>query len=171
MDPNNTEKIFLEGYDALADALFRHCYFRMSDRERAKDIVQDAFVKTWRYLAAGKGIHNLKAFLYRVVDNEIIDYSRKRKEQSLDALMEEGFDVGSLDTEMRIERLDAKRALAYLDYLDERSRQVVVMRFIDDLGPKQIAEVTGERENIISVRIHRALAKLRKIITDHEAHH
>lgn len=171
MDLNNIEKLFLEAYDTLADALFRHCYFRVSDRERAKDIVQDAFVKTWRYLADGKSVRNLKAFLYRVVDNEIIDYARKRKEQSLDKLIEEGLDVGLLDAAMRIERLDAKRALAYLNHLDERSRQVVVMRFIDDLGPKEIAEVTGESENIISVRIYRSLAKLKKVISDHESHH
>lgn len=36
---------FMKAHDAYADALFRHCYFRLYDRERAKDLVQDAFMK------------------------------------------------------------------------------------------------------------------------------
>lgn len=168
MTPSKTEQAFLEAYDTLADALFRHSYFRVFDRERAKDIVQEAFVKTWQYVASGKHVENLRAFLYRVVNNVIIDQSRKRKEQSLDMLLDEGFDIGTADPEMDISRLDARRITQYLEELDAPARQLIVMRYIDDLGPRDIANITGESENVISVRIHRALAKLRIIIARHE---
>jgi RNA polymerase sigma factor (sigma-70 family) len=49
-----------------------------------------------------------------------------------------------------------------LGELPDHHREVVVMRFIDGFTPSEIAEVTGERENTVSVRIHRALLKLKK---------
>ena len=47
------QKEFEKAYDLYADAIFRHCYLRVSDRELAKDLMQEAFMKTWEYLASG----------------------------------------------------------------------------------------------------------------------
>ena len=85
------EQKFLEAYEAYADDLFRHAYFRVHDRERAKDLVQETFTKTWMTLSEGATIDNLRAFFYRVLTNAIIDESRKKKAVSLDTLLEEGF--------------------------------------------------------------------------------
>ena len=74
------------------DAIFRHCYFRVFDRERARDLVQETFLKTWEYLTRGHDIENIRAFLYRVATNLIIDDSRRKKEISLEQLSESGFD-------------------------------------------------------------------------------
>src|SRR6266568_8175773 len=41
----NPEEMFLEIYEAHADAIFRHCYFRVSDRDRAKELTQESFMK------------------------------------------------------------------------------------------------------------------------------
>ena len=50
------EREFLAAYDEHADALFRHCLLRVRDREAAKDVVQEAFSRTWLYLSEGKNI-------------------------------------------------------------------------------------------------------------------
>ena len=52
----NVEKEFLAAYDEHSDALFRHCLIRVRDRDTAKDIVQEAFSRTWVYLSEGKKI-------------------------------------------------------------------------------------------------------------------
>ena len=96
------EKEFLEAYEKYADALFRYCYFRLSDEEKAKDVVQDTFLKTWDYIAQGKSITEMSAFLYRVARNCIVDQYRKRKTTSLDRLQEKGFEP-RLDTRGRLE--------------------------------------------------------------------
>ena len=156
------EEEFIKSYDELADVLFRHCYFRLSDRERAKDVVQETFIRTWDYVKKGKDITNLKAFLYRVANNLIIDEYRKKKELSLDVLQEDGFDPGVDETGAIQSVSEGKYALAALAKIDPSYRQVIIMRYIDDLSPKEISLILGESENAVSVRIHRGLKRARE---------
>src|SRR3989344_460922 len=163
------EREFLNAYDQYADALFRHCYFRIPDRERAKDLVQETFTKTWEYLVDGKEVKNMRAFLYRVATNLVIDEARKKKPISLDLLQEEkGFDPGHDPLERTQHMIDAKTIVSYLSRLDPHHKEVVVMRYIDGLGPKEIAKILGETENTVSVRLHRAIQRLRSLVTAYE---
>lgn len=156
----NNQDLFLEAYDAHADAIFRYCYFRVFDRERAKELAQECFMRTWESITEGKEIKNIRAFFYRVANNLVIDSIRKRKESSLEAMEvdlpmpEHAFSSPEIATE-------AKIALTHVERLEESEKNVVKMRYLDGLGPKEIAEVLGESENIISVRLHRAIKKLR----------
>jgi len=158
---------FLEAYNQYADAIFRHCYYKTSDREKSKDIMQDTFTKAWEYVSSGKEVENLRAFLYRIANNLIIDGFRKKKSVSLDDLQDEGFDPGVDKTDEMINIMDGKLALGILDQLGEQYREVIVMRFVEELSVKEIAEVLNERENNISVRLHRGLEKLKEIF-NHE---
>ena len=154
---------FLKAYEAYADALFRHCYYRVYDRELAKDLVQEAFCRTWDYLSRGNDINNLRAFLYQVLRNIIADEIRKKKHISLDQLIEEGFSPAN-ETNPNVEqKLIAKDVVRTLNLLDEPYREVMQLRFIDDLSLKEISTVLQVSENTISVRIHRGIKKLRKL--------
>ena len=155
---------FMKAYDECADALFRHCYFRVYDRERAKDVLQECFTRTWEYIAQGKKIDNMRAFLYRVANNLIIDASRRQKESSLEELAEvAGFEPEAHDQDHMLDRLDGARILEHVHLLDARHRDVIVMRFVDGFGPSEIAEILDESENVVSVRLHRAI----KIVKSH----
>lgn len=168
MEPLSLEQQFLKAYDAFADAIFRHCYLRVFDRERAKDFMQETFTRAWAYLAEGKEVKNIRAFLYQVATNLIIDESRKKKAASLNTMQEEGFDV--LGEDGRTDwgsRMDAKRILPFLNQIDASYREVVALRYLDGLSPKEIAEIVGDSENTVSVRIHRGVKKL-KLLLQHE---
>ncbi len=159
---------FLAAYDEYADALFRHCYYRVSDREIAKDLVQETFVRTWKYVADGGKVKNVRAFLYRVAHNLIVDIWKKKKSVSFDELAEKGFDPKDERVGSDLERMMiAKDALRLLDMLEESYREIIVMRYIDDLSPREIAKIMGVSENTVSVRIHRALKKIRELL-EHE---
>jgi len=80
------EEDFATAYDLYADAIFRHCYFRVNDREKAVDLMQETFMKTWEYLASGKKVTNLRAFLYRSANNLIVDQARRAKLRQEDSL-------------------------------------------------------------------------------------
>jgi RNA polymerase sigma-70 factor (ECF subfamily) len=155
---------FLRAYDQYSDAIFRHCYFRVYDRERARELMQECFMKTWEYLAKGKDVQNLRAFLYRVANNLIIDSSRKKKETSLDAMMEEGYEPSEEANDKTVIAAEAGQMIELLDRLDEKYRDVVRMRYLDDLSPKEIAHALGESENVVSVRIHRGIKQLRALL-------
>lgn len=162
-DPSKNEKEFLDGYDRWSDALFRHCFFRVRDRETAKDIVQETYIKTWHYIQ-GHEIENLRAFLYRVANNLIVDWSRKKKESSLDSLMNQGFDVPMHVKDRYDAVIEGRHILEIIKEMDPKYRDAVLMRYIDDLTPKEISQIINESENVISVRIHRGLEQLRRIL-------
>lgn len=156
----------MEAYEEFSDAIFRHCYFRIGDREKAKDLMQDTFTKSWKYISEGTVVQNLRPFLYRVANNLIIDEYRKKKEVSLDNLMAEGFDPGFEERGKMDQNIDARMAITVLNQIDEKYREVVLMRYIDDLSPKEIADITGESENNVSVRIHRGLKQAKELLNE-----
>ncbi|MDX1608365.1 MAG: sigma-70 family RNA polymerase sigma factor [Candidatus Spechtbacterales bacterium] len=155
---------YLRIYDKQSDAIFRHCYFRVSDRELALDIMQETFTKTWQYLADGGEIKNIKAFLYKVANNMVIDYYRKKKATSLENITEQGVQFATAEGEGKIKRhVDKELALQYMEDLDDAYKQVLLMRYVDDMRVKDIAKTLDETENAVSVRIHRAVKKIQKL--------
>jgi len=164
MEDHDTENEFLEAYERFADAIFRHCFFRMSDRERARDLTQETFTRTWEYLRGGGEIKSMKAFLYRIANNLVVDSFRKKKTSSLDAMQDDGFDPEDTTVASRESILDVRRALQVLDKLEPQYRDVITLRYVDDLSPREIAEALQETENAVSVRLHRGLKKARELL-------
>lgn len=156
----DAEKIFTEIFQAHADAIFRHCAFKLLDRALAHDLTQETFLRMWQQIEKGRDIENMKAFLYRIADNLIIDHVRKKKSISLDDLQEQGFDPGQEDTSAQ-SRLEMGRAMLALGKLEEPYRKVIELRYVEGLGVSEIAALTGDPPNTVSVRIHRALEQLR----------
>jgi len=163
------EERFLKAFEEYSDALFRHAFLRISDRERAVDVVHDTYTKVWTYVRNGHEVESFRPFLYKVLNNLIIDEYRKKRESSLDALLEiDGVDEGSFPElqESTMESLaatiDGKKAFAALETLPREYKEVIILRFVDGLGPKEISLLLEESENVISVRLHRGLAHLRQ---------
>lgn len=156
-----TQDDFLAAYDAHADAVFRLCYGKTSNREEAKDMTQEVFTRVWQRLSSGRGeIDNLRAFLFTVARNLIKDYYKKKKpvlerdlpEGSMEALPEEaGQELGS----------EGGRMIAALKDLPDPYREALQLHYVEGLPIGEIAELLGERPNTISVRVKRGIEKLR----------
>jgi len=166
-EQNSVQKQFLESYGELSEAIFRHCFFRVSDREVAVDLMQETFLKTWKHLQGGNDIYDIKAFLYKVTNNLIIDHYRKKKSVSLESLTE-GEDSNFEPTDDSYQDITSKAEvnliMGKIAELEEPYRQAVIMRYVDGLPPKEIAEIIGETANNVSVRIVRGLEQLREKI-------
>jgi len=175
----SSEEAFTHAYNEHADSLFRHCSFRVSNRERALELTQETFFKTWDAIVGGKEIENYRAFLFRVLNNLIIDEYRKKKSTSLDALLErEGVTEGSFDDlqtgslEEEMDKIDltiqTEELADALRKLPDNYRTVVVMRYINEMKPTEIAHVLGENENVVSVRINRGIKKLQECMAQRD---
>jgi RNA polymerase sigma-70 factor (ECF subfamily) len=126
-------------------------------------------------VAKGETIEQYRPFLYRVLNNLIIDEYRRHKTQSLDALLENEETAVAVEGQLLRDetdlfeeaavKSDTERVLVLITRLPEQYRAVVVMRYVDGLSPQEIAESLGESENTVSVRIHRGMRKLRDLIT------
>jgi RNA polymerase sigma-70 factor (ECF subfamily) len=161
-------------YNEHIDQLYRFTLFRVSDKEKAIDIVQDVFFKYFKYLTDSLSNENElefnhKAFLFKTIRNTIIDHYRKKQSQSLDDLLEAGYEYSSdedISHNTSVD-IDYKAVVKSLKGLDLDSQELVYMRFIEGLSLADISEITGQKENTIAVKIHRILEKLKQRYEKH----
>ena len=165
-EQNTIEKTFLAMYEKEADALFRFVSFRTREREVAVDTVSEAYLRTWRYLSEGKQIDNLRAFLYRTARNIIIDEMRKgaiRHGESLDLMIEEHGEPEDTTPLPAYDPMDIERAKNLLQELEPPEyKEVLLLRYVEEWTPKEIGDLLSVSENVVSVRINRAIKKLRQ---------
>ncbi len=154
--------ILTTAHNDFGKALNAHAFFKIHDHKMGEDLVQDAFMKTWVYLVKGGKIEMMKAFLYHILNNLIIDQYRKKKTSSLDALMEDGLEPAIENpAERLINILDGKAALLLIQRLPFAYQKVMRMKYIQDLSLKEMSLITGQTKNTISVQVHRGLEKLK----------
>lgn len=144
-------------------ALNAYAFYKVSDHALGQDLVQDTFVKTWSYLVKNGKIEGMRAFLYHVLNNLIVDEYRKKKYKatSLEVLMEKGFSPSTGDSDRAVNIMDGKKAILLIKKLPAVYQKVMHMRYVQDLSLKEISVLTGQSENTISVRVHRGVRKLR----------
>ena len=72
------EKKFVKLYELYSDSIFRFILFKINNREKVLDLVQETFMKTWIYITKNGEPKYARAFLYKVAGNLVIDEYRKR---------------------------------------------------------------------------------------------
>ena len=157
-----SEKAFIRAYDELADEIFRFCVFRIKDRERAKDLMQDTFMRTWAYIAGGNEIENLKAFLYKTARNLSVNEAVRSKTLSLEELSLSGFEPEDTESEDPERLAEASLLMKYLADLRPEDQELLTLRYTNGLAVKEIGEILGLVPNTVSVRIHRAIQELKE---------
>lgn len=165
----NSGEIFEKAYGEYADALFRFAYYRVSDREQAMDITEDAFVRFWEALSRGE-VKEPRAFLFKVIRNLIIDWYRKKKSiplQDFGQPKHEG-EEGENFMDMFAGNIagadilsEARIIIEKIQALEPIYREALYLRYVEELSPKEISEITGEDTNLISVRVNRGLKLLK----------
>ena len=164
MNPHKKQEVvFLKVYDKHADAIYRHCLFRLFNAELAKEFMQEAFLRGWKVLNEKK-VENIRALVYKIANNLIIDHARRQKEESLERRMESGWEPSQSGKEQLEDFVDAQQLLEISKQLPEEFRTVIIMRYLDGLKPREIAEILEEDTNLISVRIHRGKSALQKLV-------
>ncbi|MFM2330687.1 MAG: hypothetical protein RLZZ26_194 [Candidatus Parcubacteria bacterium] len=153
--------VLTTAHQTFAKGLTSHAFFKLHNQAMSDDLVQDTFLKTWRYLAREGKIDVMKSFLYHILNNLIVDEYRKRKNASLDVLLEKGYEPSTDNREKMINLLDGKAALLLIARLPEKYRKVMRMRYVQDLSLEEMVLITGESKNTMAVQLHRGLAKLK----------
>lgn len=159
---NEKQQIILtEAHHDFEKGLNVYAFFKVNNRAIGEDLVQDTFLKTWKYLLKGGKIDMMKAFLYHVLNNLIVDQYRKHKTVSLDIMIEKGFEPRvneSIDTN---NFLDGKAIILLAENLPIRYSKIIKMRYVEDLSLDEIHNITKESKNTIAVKIHRGVKKLK----------
>ena len=162
------EQQLKSAYDDYSDVIYRLCLYKTSDKEQAKDLTQDVFMRFWDYILKKGYVSNTKSFLYQIARNLIIDHYRKKKTQSLDVMQENGFDFSADDYEHIINQSDANIAISIIKKLDKKYRHVVYLRLVEEMSMKEIAITLDISANNATVRFHRGMKQLESNIKNNE---
>ena len=159
------------------EKLFTYILFVGRDREMANDMFQETFFKVVSRLQQGKYIANGKfsAWLMRIAHNVIMDWYRQQRAQNIvDAPKENDLsNVGStlLESSREGELVnnqvmeDVRRMMSHLP---ASQREVVFMRFYQQMSFKEIAEATGVSINTALGRMRYAILNLRRMTREHQ---
>lgn len=159
------------------EKLFTYILFVVRDREMANDMFQETFFKVVSRLQQGKYIANGKfsAWLMRIAHNVIMDWYRQQRAQNIvDAPKENDLsNVGStlLESSREGELVnnqvmeDVRRMM---NHLPASQREVVFMRFYQQMSFKEIAEATGVSINTALGRMRYAILNLRRMTREHQ---
>ncbi len=164
MDQETLKAQFLAAYERHADELYRFIYFKISNKEKAEDVTQEVFIELWQALRKKTKIKNTRAFLFTVARNRIIDWYRKKKSVSLETITSTGVEFQGDDASSVTMRTEFDQVVAAMEQLDDASREVVQLRHIEGFTPQEIADVTGESANAVSVRLNRATKRLKELL-------
>jgi len=164
MDPNqNAQKQaqMTMAYHDHKKGLNARAFFKLHDHAMGEDLVQNTFIKTWKYLIAKGEVNMMKAFLYHILNNLIVDEYRKHQTIPLDALIEKGFQPSTDDLGRLFNVLDGKSALLLISRLPEKFQKIITMRYVRDMSLQEISRITGQSKGAVAVQAHRGLKKLK----------
>ncbi len=149
-------------YNANAKTIFNFIYYKCGDSAKAKDIVQDTFIKLWENCSKVP-VENAKAFLYNVARNTFLNVVKadnvrlKHKPNTSNSTNE----TPEFVLEEKEYSLKLEKAIANLT---EANRTAFLLNRIDGKKYREIAEMLGISVKAVEKRIHKALQSLRKEI-------
>lgn len=171
-DPDAYGKI----YDLYAERIYRFVYFKVSSVEEAQDLTADVFLKGWSYLLdeKGKDVRHLSALLYGIARNRVIDHYRSRALRETRPLPEGAEEhVADLrdDSKKTDAKIDVEMLEKHLRSLKDEYREVLVMKYLDELETSEIAKILGKTQGNVRVLLHRALGAIQDLVAAQENNH
>ena len=155
-------------YNKYLPQIYRFIFLKVSSKIEAEDLTHEVFLNAWQNLSKYKDQgFPFSSWLYQIARNRTIDHFRAKKPiASIDAMAEEKIElvnVNSLDID---DFLQVGLVKSAIHELKEEHQNVLIMRFIEDMSPAQIANILGKSEGAIRLIQHRAVIELRELLKD-----
>lgn len=156
---------FAEIYEQHQSAVYRYVRYRVGDTETAEDLTGEVFVRVVEgmedFVYRGRP---LLAWLYTIARNVVIDHQR-RSALSVMLPLEEQLVASKVRVEDAAEReLTRERLAAALTHLTEDQRRVILLKFIEGMSNRQVAQTLGKSVGAVKSLQHRALAALKRVL-------
>jgi RNA polymerase sigma-70 factor (ECF subfamily) len=158
-------------YDRYVTHIFRFVYLKLPSRETAEDVTSETFLRFWQYALQNEDVRNVRALLYRLARNLVVDHYRKREISIPLSVVTESDSGTSTSDETALSdhsrqqaiieaRADLSLILDKIGRLKEDFRDVLTLRLIDGLSHSDIALVLDKAPGHVRVIYHRAMKAL-----------
>ncbi len=163
----NPEKGFGMLMEAFQQPVYWHIRRMVVSHDDAEDVLQETFIRIFRYLDDFRAESALSTWIYRIATNECIRFLNSRKEQTLST------------EEVQEELMGKLMASEYVDYdnemevkfqkailtLPEKQRIVFNLRYYDELSYEAISEITGSKVETLKSNYYFAKEKIKNYMT------
>ena len=163
----NETDLFGEIFDIFADRIFRFTYLKTSDREIAKDLASETFLGAFKSIKYYKKQSNTKfsTWLFSIAHKKVVDYYRlqkSRKNIGLDSVSYGLEDKSESSLEKISKEQKHQLVLKYLDKLPQNLKEILILRFVEELDYSEIQQITRQKEGNIRVLVHRGINKIKE---------
>ena len=153
--------------------LFRYLLYITGDPERTEDFFQETWIRVLERGHQYDGNFKFEAWLFTIARNLVIDWQRQKKMQSLDALMDtqdgKPFEIADERAESPLRRLlqteEQGKVDASLERLPPAYREVLLLRFQEELQLDEIARIQATPISTVKSRLYRGLEELKRLMT------
>lgn len=163
----NPDKGFRMLMEAFQQPVYWHIRRMVVSHDDAEDVLQETFIRIFRYLGDFRAESSLATWIYRIATNESLRFLNHRKEQALST------------EEIQEELIGKLMASEYVDYdnemavkfqkavlmLPEKQRVVFNLRYYDDLSYEEISKITGSKVETLKANYHFAKEKIKEYMT------
>lgn len=164
----NPEEGFRMLVDQFQQPMYWHIRRMVVSHEDAEDVLQETFIRIFRYIGDFRSESSLSTWIYRIVTNECIRFLNKKKEEILSS------------EEMQEDLLNKLMASEYVDYenemevkfqqavlrLPEKQRVVFNLRYYDELSYEEISKITDSKVGTLKANYHFAKEKIKEYMTN-----
>ena len=153
-------------YDRYIAQIYRFVVVKVTNKDEAQDLTHEVFLSAWQNLTNYK--HQgfpFSSWLYQIARNKVIDHYRTKKDHAdVYEIDEEFVKVASVvesNLDVRLAMDDIKKALTTLS---DEQKDVIVMKFVEDLSNEEIAKAMNKSEGAIRLLQHRAINNLKELL-------
>ena len=174
---DGNDSAFDELLERHKQSIYAYILYTVRDADLADDIFQDTFIKAITTIRQGKYTETgkFKAWIMRIAHNLIIDFFRQKKQEN--TISKDSYEVDLLNNVnlcddtfesqlVKSQVLQDVKKLVY--YLPDKQREVLEMRYYNDLSFQEIADLTGVSINTALGRMRYAIINMRKLASDNK---
>lgn len=162
---DGSEDAFAELVRRYQDLLYRHAERMSGSPDEAEDIVQLAFIKSYRNLATCQNPDHVSAWMFRIAANACKDHLKSRRGDGIAIDEVPGLAGDAGDPDLELERMNLRSRIgSALRRLPVDQREAFVMKHVEGLSYQEMEELLGVSIPALKMRVHRAREELQELL-------
>ncbi len=162
-------KNYKKSFELIINAYHKQLYWHIRriviSHDDANDVLQNTFIKVWKYLPKFKGDAKIYTWLYRIATNESLTFlEKKKKVQNINTGIIGERSVSQVEVSMNSTEIE-RRLEEAIATLPEKQRVVFNLKYFEDLKYAEIAEITTTSIGALKASYHLAVKKIEKYLT------
>jgi RNA polymerase sigma-70 factor, ECF subfamily len=145
--------------------IYRLCYRFVENRDDARDLAQEVFIKAFEHLPTFRRESSFKTWLYRIGMNHCINHVKKHAREFVEVTENIGSTRPSVHADME-EREQREQFRRLVKQLPPKQKAILELRIHEQLSYEEIAKISGRSVSTIKASVFFALEKIRKLVKE-----